>query len=52
MGWSESPDFFCAATETAKDIAESYNKSETSMSPHPDEHTVLDINWDSLPKPK
>ena len=22
------------------------------MPPHPDEHTVLDINWDNLPKPK
>ena len=22
------------------------------MPPHPDEHTVLEIKWDTLPKPK
>ena len=36
MGWSESPDFFCAVTETARDIAESSYKSGRPMPPHPD----------------
>jgi hypothetical protein len=40
-----------AATETARDIAESSYKSGRPMPPHLDEHTVLDIKWDKVPKP-
>ena len=36
MGWSESPAFFCAATEKSRDIAESSYKSGRPMPPHPD----------------
>ena len=52
MGWPESPAFFCAATETARYIAESSYKSGRPMPPHPDEYIVLDANWYTLPKPK
>ena len=31
MGWSESPPFFCAATETARDIAQSNFSSMTAQ---------------------
>ena len=52
MVWSESPALFCAATETARDIAESSYRSGKPMPPHPDEQTVLNVNWDTLPKAK
>jgi hypothetical protein len=35
MGWVESPPYFCAATETARDIASDYsNKPIGSLTPH------------------
>ena len=42
MGWTESPPFFCAATETVRDLAEKamYNTTE-SLPPHPLEHHIL-----------
>ena len=49
MGWSESPPFFCAATETARDLAENYYVSKRPLLPHPMEKTVLDINWSAIP---
>ena len=52
IGWTEIPAFFCAATETARDISESSYKSERPMPPHTDEQTVLNLKWDTLPKPK
>ena len=50
MGWSESPPFFCAATETARDIAESNFSSTSTQEAHPMEDIVLDINWANIPK--
>jgi hypothetical protein len=42
MGWCESPPFFCAATETARDIIDSMIKAKLSIPPHPMEHYLLD----------
>ena len=50
MGWSESPPFFCAATETARDIAEASFLSSSPPPAHPMEDIVLDINWTNIPK--
>ena len=35
MGWTESPPFFCSATETARDIAEMLINEEKSVDPRP-----------------
>ena len=34
MGWSKSPAYFCAATETARDIADDYVRQELGTLPH------------------
>jgi hypothetical protein len=42
MGWCESPPFFCAATETGRDIIDLLFKSYLdSIPPHPMEHWML-----------
>ena len=42
MGWTESPPFFCAATETARDIAEDMVKAPIgTLEPHPLEPLLL-----------
>ncbi len=42
MGWVESPPYFCAATETSRDIALRYCDSKIgSMPPHKFEHNVM-----------
>lgn len=42
MGWMESPSFFCAATETARDLAEQLvNKPIGSLQAHPLEDLML-----------
>ena len=33
MGWTESPPFFCAAAETARDVAQSYAQTEVGSLP-------------------
>ena len=38
MGWTESPQCFCATTETARDIAEELINNNISVQPHPREH--------------
>ena len=51
MGWSESPPFFCAATETARDVAMKNIQNKASLEPHPLESIMLgDANFDFLPK--
>ena len=49
MGWSESPPFFCAATETARDLAEQYYGQDIPCPAHTDENIILNINWSELP---
>ena len=39
MGWCESPAFFCAASETARDVIQQINK--TSLPPHKFEQQML-----------
>ena len=41
MGWSESPPFFCAATETARDIADANFRNDTPMEPQHNEDIVM-----------
>jgi len=42
MGWSESPPFFCAATETAHEVAEDFAaQPRGSLQPHPLEYFML-----------
>ena len=42
MGWCESPPFFCAATETGRDIIEELIKRPNQIPPHPMEHWMID----------
>ena len=68
MGWSESPPFFCAGTETTRDIADkyrqesqrhsekywrdlvtTYQEEDLFIKPHPNESTVMNINWSTIP---
>ena len=41
MGWCESPPFFCAGSETARDIIEGLLPSAGSLPPHPLEDKML-----------
>ena len=47
MGWCESPPFFCAASETARDVIESL--LQTELPAHPFEQRMLPENFTSLP---
>ena len=47
MGWCESPPFFCAASETARDIIASL--LHTDLPPHAFESKMLPRNFTSLP---
>ena len=40
MGWCESPPFFCAVTETARDVMEQL-LTQTNLPPHKFEHIML-----------
>jgi hypothetical protein len=52
MGWGESPPFFCAATETARDIAqENFGNNNNVMAPQPMEDIMMDIDWTTVPLP-
>ena len=41
MGWCESPAFFCSASETARDIAQSLNNNKTPLPEHPLENLCM-----------
>ncbi len=47
MGWCESPPFFCAASETARDIISDLRG--TDLPPHPFEERMLPTNFSTLP---
>jgi hypothetical protein len=51
MGWVESPPYFCATTETARDIALDYfNTPIGSLPPHKfDKHLTGDKDYNALP---
>ena len=40
MGWTESPPYFCASTETARDIIQWLADATATLPPHPLEHHV------------
>ena len=42
MGWCESPPFFCAATETARDVIQALFKHLDNIPPHPLEHYMIE----------
>ena len=52
MGWVESPPYFCAATETAQDIATEYVETKLqSLTPHKFEKFVVGApDYKALPK--
>ena len=52
MGGAKVRLFFCPGTETVRDVAENYHKNNTQLQEHPNEHTVLDIDWNNLPEAK
>ena len=52
MGWSESPPFFCAATETARDVAASALRDNNEATPHPMEDIMMNIDWTTIPAHK
>ena len=43
MGWKYSPPYFCAATETARDVAEDL-RSKPSLPPHPMEQVTMSVD--------
>mmetsp|Transcript_15405 Transcript_15405/g.35256 ORF Transcript_15405/g.35256 Transcript_15405/m.35256 type:complete len:556 (-) Transcript_15405:1075-2742(-) len=49
MGWTESPSYFCAATETARDIAEIYAKADKLEPHYLEEYTKLEDDFKHLP---
>jgi hypothetical protein len=51
MGWGESPPFVCAATETARDIAQENLDNNNVMAPQPMEKIMMDIDWATVPLP-
>ena len=52
MGWSESPPFFCAATETARDVIQAEMHSDIPVPKQPMEDIMMNIDWASIPKHK
>jgi hypothetical protein len=52
MGWVESPPFFCAASETARDVAQDYCETKLgSLPPHKFTHYVIGNKaYDELPE--
>jgi hypothetical protein len=51
MGWAESPPYFCAATETARDITTEYiDMPVGSLPPHKfEKYIVGDVDYNTLP---
>jgi hypothetical protein len=50
MGWSESPPFFCAATETARDIIDEKMRNNVILPEQPMENIMMAINWTAVQK--
>jgi hypothetical protein len=51
MGWSESPPFFCAATETARDIIDDKIRNNIILPEQPMENIMMDIDWSTVKTP-
>jgi hypothetical protein len=50
MGWSESPPFFCAATETAHDIIDDKICNNIILPEQPMENNMMGIDWSTVSK--
>jgi hypothetical protein len=50
MGWSESPPFFCAATETTRDVIQADMDANSHVTEQPMEDIMMNIDWASIPK--
>jgi hypothetical protein len=50
MGWSKSPPFFCAATETARDIIDDKIRNNIFLPEQPMENIMMDIDWLNVTK--
>jgi hypothetical protein len=50
MGWSESPPFFCAATETARDVIQADMDTNKHVTEQPMEGIMMNIDWASIQK--
>lgn len=54
MGWTESPPYFCSATETARDVIQYYYDNQRYIPPHPLEQYITsplaDTNIQQTPK--
>jgi hypothetical protein len=52
MGWVESPPYFCAATETSKDVAMDYSEMPINSLPQHKfvKYTISDPEYDALPE--
>jgi hypothetical protein len=50
MGWSESPPFFCAVTETARDIIDNKIWNDIILPEQPMENIKMDIGWSTVNK--
>ena len=52
MGWIESPPYFCAASETARDVASQYAETKLGTLPHHKflHHTTTDDEFKALPR--
>jgi hypothetical protein len=44
MGWSESPPFFCAATETARDIINEQMRNNVILQEQPMENIMMAVD--------
>jgi hypothetical protein len=50
MGWSESPPFFCSATETARDFIQAAMDTNQHVTEQPMKDIMMNIDWASIPK--
>jgi hypothetical protein len=50
MGWSESPPFFCAATETARDIIDDKMCNNVILPEQPLENIMMAVDWTTVDK--
>ena len=49
VGWSESPPSPCAATGTARDLADAQLRTPKSLPPHELEDSMVAIDWLAMP---
>jgi hypothetical protein len=50
MGWSESPPFFCAANETARDIIDNKMRNNVILPEQPMENIMKAVDWTTVNK--